>query len=205
MNTNHTITLDGKIWAVPMRVLTLINLFLGAFLMVQCILILLEYYKSEISLAVVVIYLLVTPFALVTCVLFAFGIHRIMQGVGADRNIIIGFGMMILMTVDNLIYIPIHYSGATSLFILGAIELVCVIILFLYFQGWGNKALAVCGSILLILSFGYEMAAAWSLLSQQGMYLACIYLVIQKVLNTLLGILSLLFVLGLNTNVKVKE
>ena len=179
MNSNHTITLGNKPWAIPMRILTLINLFLGAFSMVQCIMVLLDYYNNyEISLPVVIIYLLVTPFAFVASLLFAFGTHRI---------------------------IPIHYEGAASLFILGAIELVCIIILFLYYQGWGNKALAVCGCALLILSFGYEMIEAIRTMNEQGMQLDYLYLLVVKVLNTLLGVVSLLFVFGFNTNIKVKE
>ena len=206
MNNNHTITLTSNGWGVPMRILTLINLFLGAFSMVQCIMVLLDYYNNyEISMPVVIIYLLVTPFAFAATLLFAFGTHRIIQGAGADSNIVLGFAMMILLAVDNLIYIPIHYTGATSLFILGAIQLVCIIILFLYFQGWGNKALAICGGVLLILSFGYEMIEAIRTVNEQGMYLDYMYLLVVKVLNTLLGVISLLFVLGFNTNVKVKE
>ena len=189
-----------------MRILTLINLFLGAFSLVQCIMVLLDYYNNyEISMPVVIIYLLVTPFAFVATLLFAFGTHRIAQGTGADNNIVLGFAMMILLAVDNLIYIPIHYEGATSLFILGAIELVCIIILFLYFQGWGNRALAICGSVLLILSFGYEMIEAIRTVNEQGMQLDYMYLLVVKVLNTLLGVLSLLFVFGFNTDMKVKE
>lgn len=206
MNSNHTITLGNKPWAIPMRILTLINLFLGAFSMVQCIMVLLDYYNNyEISLPVVIIYLLVTPFAFVASLLFAFGTHWIIQGAGADNNIIFGYAMMILLAVDNLIYIPIHYEGAASLFILGAIELVCIIILFLYYQGWGNKALAVCGCALLILSFGYEMIEAIRTMNEQGMQLDYLYLLVVKVLNTLLGVVSLLFVFGFNTNIKVKE
>lgn len=206
MNNNHTITLGSQGWTVPLRVLTLINLFLGAFSMVQCVMVLLDYYNNyEISMPVVIIYLLVTPFAFVASLLFAFGTHRILQGVGADNNIILGFAMMILLAVDNLIYIPIHYSGATSLFILGAIELVCSIILFLYYQGWGNRALAICGSVLLILSFGYEMIEAIRTLNEQGMHLDYLYLLVVKVLNTLLGVISLLFVFALNIYIKVKE
>lgn len=206
MNNNHTLTLTSKGWGVPLRVLTLINLFLGAFSMVQCIMVLLDYYNNyEISMPVVIIYLLVTPFAFVAALLFAFGTHRIAQGTGADSNIVLGFAMMILLAVDNLIYIPIHYEGATSLFILGAIELVCIIILFLYFQGWGNKAVAICGGALMILSFGYEMIEAIRTVNEQGMQLDYMYLLVVKVLNTLLAVLALVFVFGFITNMKVKE
>ena len=40
MNENHTITLQDKKWGMPVRVLTLITFFLGAFTLVQAILLL---------------------------------------------------------------------------------------------------------------------------------------------------------------------
>ena len=206
MNHNHTITLGAKGWAVPMRVLSLINLFLATFSMVQCVLVLLDYYKNYyISMFVVVIYLLVTPFAFLASLLFVFGAHRIVQGIGADNNIIWGFAMLILLTVDNLVYIPICYDGASSLLILAAIELICAIILFLYYQGWGNRALAICGSILMILSFGYECMEAMKMLLYQGLQQDCLYLFCVKLLNTLMALLSLIFVLGLNHHIEVKK
>lgn len=206
MNTNHTITIERDTWSLPMRVLTLVSLFLASVSMVQCVVVLLDYYNNyEVSMSVVIIYLLVTPFAFGASLLFAFGVHRIVKGVGADNNIIWGFAMMILMAVDNLIYIPIRYDGAMGLFILGAIELVCIIIQFLYYQGWGNKALTFCGSVLLILSFGYELMEAVQMVSGVGMELMYLYLLVAKLLNTLLAVLSLLFVFGLNTSIKVKD
>lgn len=206
MNHNHTITSGGKIWTVPLRVLTIINLFLGAFAMVESVMMLLEYYNnSEISMSVVVVYLLVTPFAFAATILFAFGTHRILQGIGADSNIIFGFAMMVLLAVDNLIYIPIHYEGASSLFILGGIELVCTIILFLYYQGLGNKALVLCGSVLLTLSFGFELMEAIRTVMEQGMALEYLYLLVTKTLNTLIAVLAIFFVFGFNVSIKVKD
>ena len=149
MNENHTITLQDKKWGMPVRVLTLITFFLGAFTLVQAILLLSEYYSNyDVSMPVVILFLLITPFAFVAALMFAFGVHKIAQGNGADKNIILGFAMMLLLAVDNLIYIPIHYRGDNgdplSFMILGAIELICLIIFFLYYQNWGNKALTFC-------------------------------------------------------------
>lgn len=212
MNKNHTITLRDRKWGIPARTLTLINLFLGSFTMVQCIILLMEYYTgSNISMPVVIIFLLITPFAFAASLLFAFGVHRICQGMGADNNIILGFAMMLLLAVDNLIYIPIHYRGDNgdplSFMILGSIELICLIIFFLYYQNLGNQALTICAGILLILSFGFEMIEAIRLIGAEDVALSldAVYNLLKKVLNTLIAAQSLLFVFAFNRSVKVKE
>ncbi len=65
MNENHTITLQDKKWGMPVRVLTLITFFLGAFTLVQAILLLSEYYSNyDVSMPVVILFLLITPFCL---------------------------------------------------------------------------------------------------------------------------------------------
>ena len=202
MNENHTITLQDKKWGMPVRVLTLITFFLGAFTLVQAILLLSEYYSNyDVSM----------PFAFVAALLFAFGVHKIAQGNGADKNIILGFAMMLLLAVDNLIYIPIHYRGDNgdplSFMILGAIELICLIIFFLYYQNWGNKALTFCAGVLLVLSFGFEMVEAIRLLCAADITLTLdtFYNLMKKVLNTLLAVQALLFVFALNPSVRVKD
>ena len=212
MNNNHTITLRDKKWGVPVRVLTLINFFLASFTLVQCIMLMSEYYSNyDVSMPVVFIFLLITPLAFSASLLFVFGIHRIAQGIGADKNIVLGFAMMLLLAVDNLVYIPIHYRGdngnPVSFLILGAIELICLIIFFLYYQNFGNKALTVCAGILLILSFGFEMIEAVRLLSAEDVTLTLdtLYNLIKKVLNTLIAVQSLLFVFALDRSIKVKE
>ena len=209
MNNNHTITLRDKKWGVPVRVLTLINFFLASFTLVQCVMLLSEYYSNyDISMPVVIIFLLITPLAFAASLLFAFGVHRIAQGMGADRNIVLGFAMMLLLAVDNLVYIPIHYGGdSLSFLILGAIELICLIIFFLYYQNLGNKALVICAGTLLILSFGFEAVEAIRLISAEDVLLTVdtLYYLVKKVLNTLIAVQSLLFVFALNCSIKVKE
>ncbi len=212
MNNNHTITLRDKKWGAPVRVLSLINFFLASFTLVQCILLLTDYYSNyDVSMPVVVIFLLITPFAFAASLYFAFGIHRICQGMGADMNIVLGFAMMLLLAVDNLIYIPIHYRGdngdPVSFLILGAIELICLLIFFLYYQNMGNKALAICAGILLILSFGFEMIEAARLVGAEDVTLSLdtLYNLLKKVLNTLIAVQSLLLVFALERSIQVKE
>lgn len=212
MNGNHTITLRDQRWGAPVRILTLINFFLASFALVQCILLLVDYYTSSgVSMPVVIIFLLVSPFAFAASLLFAIGIHRICQGTGADQNIVMGFAMMLLLAVDNLIYIPIHYRGENgdplSFLILGAIELICIIIFFLFYQNWGNRALTICAGVLLILSFGFEMLEAMRLVGAEdvGITLDSVYNLVKKVLNTLIAVQSLLFVFALDRSVRVKN
>ena len=200
MNENNTITLQDKNWGMPVRVLTLITFFLGAFTLVQAILLLSEYYSNyDVSMPVVILFLLITPFAFVAALMFAFGVHKIAQGNGADKNIILGFAMMLLLAVDN--------GDPLSFMILGAIELICLIIFFLYYQNWGNKALTFCAGVLLVLSFGFEMVEAIRLLSAADITLTLdtFYNLMKKVLNTLLAVQALLFVFALNPSVRVKD
>lgn len=90
--------------------------------------------------------------------------------------------------------------------ILGAIELICLIIFFLYYQNWGNKALTFCAGALLVLSFGFEMVEAIRLLCAADITLTLdtFYNLMKKVLNTLLAVQALLFVFALNPSVRVK-
>lgn len=210
MNKNHTITLREERWGIPLRVLSLVNLFLASFALVQCVMILLnEYNLQEVSMPVVFVFLMITPFAFVATLLFAFGIHRIGQGIGADANIIWGFAMMILLEVDNLVYIPIHYEAdqATSFFTLGGIELICLIIYFLYYQNMGNRVLTLCAGILLILSFGFEMSEAVRLVmaDEVGASIYSIYNLVKKALNTLIAVQAFLFVFAFSRSVTVEN
>lgn len=210
MNKNHTITLREERWGIPLRVLSLVNLFLASFALVQCVMILLnEYNLHEVSMSVVFVFLMITPFAFAATLLFAFGIHRIGQGGGADANIIWGFAMMILLEVDNLVYIPIHYEAdqAASFFILGGIELICLIIYFLYYQNMGNRVLTLCAGILLILSFGFEMTEAVRLVmaDEVGASIYSIYNLVKKVLNTLIAVQAFLFIFALNRSITIEN
>lgn len=210
MNNNHTLSMNEKRFGIPLRVLSLINLFLASFSMVQCVMILLnEYNLGEVSMFVVCIFLLITPLAFAATLLFAFGTHRIAKGEGADNNIVYGFALMVLLAVDNLIYIPIHYgmSEGASFLILGGIELICLIIFFLYYQNIGNRALVIVAGVLLILSFGFELLEAIRLVQADDVAanLYSIYNLVKKSLNALIAVQALLFVFGLIRGVGEKE
>ena len=78
--------------------------------------------------------------------------------------------------------------------------------LFLLFPEYGTKALALCGSILLILSFGLEFIEAVRYVSSfRSVDVYVMYNFVKKLVNLLIAVSSLLYVLGLRNDVVVKE
>ena len=207
MNKEHTLSLAGKTWVIPLRILTLVTLIIGAYSLVQGVLELVQYYEAQdYSMLVVAIYLLVTPLGFAAALLFAYGIHRMAMGEGADNQIILGFALMVLASVDNLIYVSVRYGGgAISFYILGGLELICFIIGFLYYQGWEPKVLALCASILLVLATALELEEAIRYFVSVSYYDFSGYYFVQTLLDMMIAVESLIFVLGLQRQIPVKE
>ena len=157
---------------------------------------------GQVSIPVVIVFLFLTPFMLLAAWFAAFGVHKTVQGQNGGSSLVLAYAMLILASVDNLVYIPIHYGAdtATSFFILGGIELVAVVLLFLYFQGMGAKVMALFASVMLVLSFGLELTDALRYTSEVGLDLYVIYNLVKKVMNELFAVISILFVAGLEAN-----
>lgn len=196
---NHLYTVEGKLWRSVLRVLTLITLFVGAYSLVQSVLTLIDYWEmKDLSMMVVVIYLLVTPFAFAASVLWAYSVHRMAQTANGDMALILGFAMMIMASVDNLIYISIHHEGdSLSFFILGGIKLICFILGFLYYQGVGNRAVTLCSSLLLVAAGALELEEAVRYFISIEIYEFGGYYFMQTLLEAMLAVESLLFVFGI--------
>ncbi len=192
--------LRGSFFKVPIRILTLVNLFLSAAALVQCGMILVnEIRLAEVSVPVVVIFLLVTPFAFAGSIFMAIAGHRMASEEGGVSALVFGYALFTLVSVDTLVYIPIHYAveEATTFYILGGIELLCTVILFFYFQGMGPRILALVASVLLILSFGLEFVEAIRyFMSFDVLDVYVIYNLVKKTVMALFGVESILFVLG---------
>lgn len=203
-----SLSMKGELYKISMRVLTLITMFMAAVSLVQSVMIMINEAKiGLVSMPVVIIFLLVTPLVFAGTVFMAASIHGMAQERAFGALLIIGYALYLLASVDNLIYIPIHYDAgsATSFMILGGIQLICLGICFFYFQNIGPKALALCGAILLILSFGLEfLEAVRYVLSFARVDVYVMYNFVKKLVNLLIGIESLLFVLGLRNDVVVK-
>jgi len=201
------LTIKNKVWEQVMRPLVLIALFIGAYSLVQGILVLIRNLgQQDISMLVVVLYLLVTPFCFSSALLFALAIHRMAQDKEGERFIVWGFAMMIMATVDNLIYTSIHYEGdSISFIILGGIELICYIILFLYYQGVDYQKLAICSGILLVACAVLKLEEAIRYYISIDYYDFIGYYFAQTVLNTLLAVISLLLIFSLQKNIIMKR
>lgn len=192
-------SIENKIWQTVLRVLSLITLFIGAYSLVQGILVFIrDIARPELSMLVVVIYLLVTPLGFVAALLFAYAIHRIVSGREAINAVVYGFAAMVLASVDNLIYIGIHHSGdAISFYVLGAIFLICYAILFLYYQNMGTYAMALCSGVLLVAGTVLELEEAIRYFISINVFDFTGYYFSQSLLDTLLAVTSLLFVVAL--------
>lgn len=208
MNEGNILRISKGTWKIPLRVLSLLAFFFGACSLVQCVLMLMKYYEQQnLSMLVVFIFLLITPLTFGASVFFAFGVHRICAGIGADRQIVLGFAMMILASVDNLIYVSIHHSGdALSFYLLGAIQVICFIICFLYYQDIGTFALTLCASVLLVGCAALELIEAVRyILSIELIELTDLYYLVKNVLNMLLCVLVILFLFGLDKGIRTKD
>lgn len=193
---NHLYTIEGKVWQTVLRILTLVTLFAGSYALVQAILLVIRDWEMQnVSMLVVTIYVLVTPFAFTAALFWAYSVHRMAQTGNGDMALILGYAMMLMAAVDNLVYISIHRDGdSLSLFILGGIELVCFVICFLYYQGIGNFAMTLCAVILIVAAEALKLEEAVRYLSFIGLYAFNGYYFVERLLETLLAVESLLFV-----------
>lgn len=193
---NHLYTIEGKVWQTVLRVLSLVTLFTGAYALVQGILLVIRDWEMQnVSMLVVMIYVLVTPLGFVAALLWAYSVHRMARTENGDMAIILGYAMMLMASVDNLIYISIHNEGdSLSLFILGGIELVCFMICFLYYQRIGSHVITLCAALLLVAVAALRLEETVRYLAGIGSYAFNGYYFVQMLLETLLAVESLLFV-----------
>lgn len=195
---NHLYTVEGKKWQTVLRVMTLVTLFAGAYTLVQSVLLLIQDLEiPDLSILVVVIYLLATPFAFAAALLWAYSIHRMAQTGNGDLALVLGYAMMIMVNIDKLVYVSIHREGdLVSFVILSGIKLVSFVICFLHYQGIGNRGITLFAAILLVASAALELEEAVRYLIETGYYALNSYYFIQTLLEGLLATEGLLFLFG---------
>lgn len=195
---NHLYTVEGKKWQTVLRVITLITLFVGAYSLVQSVLLLIQDLEiPDLSMLVVVIYLMATPFAFAAALLWAYSVHRMTQTANGDLALVLGYAMMIMVNIDKLVYVSIHQEGdSLSFVILSGIKLVCFVICFLHYQGIGNRGITLFAAILLVASAALELEEAVRYLIQTGNYALNSYYFIQTLLEGFLAVEGLLFLFG---------
>lgn len=201
------LSINGEVWKIPLRVLTVITLFIASYSLVQSALVLIEdYERQDLSMLVVIIFLLVTPLAFAATLFFAYSVHRMASGTEADGQMALGYALTVLAAVDNLIYVSIHHEGdSVSFYLIGGIELICFIIFFLYFQDMGNRPMALCAGILLVACTVLELEEAVRYFISISYYDFTGYYFSQTLLNVLIAVESLLFVFGVKKRAKIEE
>lgn len=207
---NQTLRIGGEIWKTLLRILTLITFFVGAYTLVQSVLELIYYFEAKnVSMLVVGLYVLVTPLCFAASLFFAFSIHRMAMGQIVDQKILLAYALLLLSAVDNLIYVSVHRAGdAMSFYLLAGIELVCVIVFFLYYYGLDIHMLTLCAAVLYLACTGLELEEAVRYYATaENVVLADWggYYFSQTLLSFLLALLSFLFVFGLKREIPVKE
>ncbi len=196
---DHLYTIEGRKWQTILRVLTLITLFAGAYALVQSVLLLIQDLEiPDLSILVVVIYLLGTPFAFLAALLWAYSVHRMTQAGNGDLALVVGFAMMIMVNIDKLVYVSIHHEeDSVSFVILSGIKLVCFVICFLHYQGIGNRGITLFAAILLVASAALELEEAVRYLIGMSYYALNSYYFVQTLLEALLASEGLLFAFGI--------
>lgn len=161
---------------------------------------------EEVSMLVVVIYLLVTPFSFLASIFFAIFVHQTGRGYGKDMQIVLGYALMVMAAVDNLIYVSIHHAGdALSFYILGGIEVICMVICFLYYQGIGNVGILLCGVILYVACTLLELEEAIRYFLSIQYYDFTGYYFAQTVLDFLLALIGLGFAIFVKNGIVQKR
>ena len=187
--------------------MTLITLFMSTCSLVQSILMFQKYSQQQnLSMFVAVLFLMVSPFTFLASLFFAWGIHKMASGTGADRSIVLGYAMMMLTAVDNLIYVSVHSGGDTlSLYLLGGIQGICFGICFLYYQDYVTAPLALCSCILLAGCSMLDITDAIRYIgSLSAMELPDIYYLVKSVVNVLIAVEGFLFLFGIHKGIRTK-
>lgn len=207
LNDGNILRIDKPYFKMPLRIVTLVTFFLSTCSLVQCILMFQEYSQQQnLSMFVVVLFLMVSPFTFLASLFFAWGIHKIAGGTGADRPIVLGYAMMMLTAVDNLIYVSVQRGeDVLSFYLLGGIQVICYGICFLYYQDYVTAPLTFCSCILLAGCSILDVTDAIHYIdSLSAMELPDIYYLVKSVVNVLAAVEGFLFLFGIHKGIRTK-
>lgn len=207
MNDGNILRIDKPYFKIPLRIVTLITLFLSTCSLVQSVLMFQRYSEQQdLSMFVVVLFLMISPLTFLASLFFAWGIHKIAGGTGADRPVILGYAMLMLTAVDDLIYVSVQRDGdMLSFYLLGGIRLICFGICFLYYQDYVTSPLAFCACVLLA---GCVLLDTIDLIryigSVSSMELPDLYYLVKSAVNVLIAVEGFLFLFGIHKGIRTK-
>ena len=141
---NGSIRYLNDLFTAPLRIITIFAVVISAYDVGRAILSFVEFTRGEgFDMLLVVLFLLPAPLTFASAFLLFYAAKSVLEGKNADMAVTIAFGLMVLSSISYLIAEASTLSEAVSLIVLCAIVLVCYVIEFLYYQGIGNRALAI--------------------------------------------------------------
>ncbi|MBO4396421.1 MAG: hypothetical protein J5819_08760 [Eubacterium sp.] len=153
----------------PLRYILLITVVISAYDTGRAILSLIELArKPGMDLLLVILWLIAAPLTFATTVCLFYACKRLREGHSPNMPITIGFGLMVLSSVANLIsQVNILNGNGLSIVILCGIVLICYVICFLYYQRIGTKLMTWFAAGLNVLCGGYYLINGIKLVVEQ--------------------------------------
>ena len=148
---SNSIRYLNELFSMPLRLISIFTVVISAYAIGRAILLFVETVKIPgMSMLLVLLFSLPSFLTFAAVFLLAFAAKKIREGAGGDRFVTIAFGLMILSSLSFMMsqFGTLKLPEDMSSIILCAIVLICYVIIFLYFQGMGNRALAVFAGIM---------------------------------------------------------
>lgn len=207
MNEGNILRIDKPYFRAVLRIITLMTFFICSCSMVQSVLMFLKYYEQKnLSMLVVFLFLMVSPLTFLASLFFVYGIHRMAGGTGADLAIVLGYAMLVLTAVDDLVYISVQEGGdIISLYLLGGIRLTCYMICFLYYQDYVNGPLAFCACVLLAACAILDITDLVQYMNTvTTIELPDMYYMVKCIVTALISAEGILFLVGIHKGIRTR-
>lgn len=183
----------------PLRMVLLFSVVISAYDVGRAILSFIELVRQpDMDVLLITLWLLTAPLSFAACVCLVYACKRMMDGRSAAMPVTVGFGLMVLSGVSNLIsQASILAGNGLSIMVLCALVLVCYIICFLQYQRIGTRPLTIFAAVMGVLCGGYYLINGIKLVIEQPNQLLG-YLFTSYLTAFLVAVSTLLFVIAVD-------
>ena len=190
----------------PLRILLIMTVVIAAYDTGRAVLSFIELVRQpSMDVLLVILWLLTAPLTFTAAVALFYAQKRLQEGERVNMPITIGFAAMVLSSVSSLLsQASILNGNGLSIMILCGLVLVCYIILFLYYQRIGVKALAVFASVMGVLCGGYYLVQGVVLVAHEPQQILG-YLFTSYLTALMIALSALFFVLTVGFGPVIEE
>ncbi|MCR4605522.1 MAG: hypothetical protein K5639_05930 [Eubacterium sp.] len=195
---NNSIRYLNEFFTTPLRIIAVFTVVISAYDVGRGVLLLVDCFKDErVSLLLALLFVLPAFLSFASAFLIAFAAKRIREGIGSDVQVRIALGSLILSAISFMMsqFGTLNLPDEMSSIILSAIVLICFVIVFLYYQGMGNRALAVFAGIMGLACGVYYLIYGATLL-KDDINNVLSYDFVSCVTSCMIALLVLIFVLS---------